>query len=128
MKALKNWFKGFVTGIVREVVAESEKPEVNYTLLAESLIEKGLDYNRIMEAVDLGDLAQEFDTDDIAREIARCHSIDEDNVIEKIAEDYTVDEDALVAKIADDFDQDGRMDYDRLAKALLRAIASTARL
>jgi hypothetical protein len=120
MKALKNWFKGFVTGIVREVVAESEKPEVDYTLLAESLIEKGLDYRRIMEAVDLGDLAQEFDTDDIAREIARCQTISEDDVIEKIAEDYEVDADTLADKIAEGH----TVDYERLARALLREFAA----
>jgi|688.fasta_scaffold589549_2 hypothetical protein len=122
MKALKNWFKGFVTGIVREVVAESEKTEVDYDALANSLAEKGLNYYRIAEEVNLGDLAQEFDTDDIAREIARCQTVNEDDVIEKIAEDYTVDEDVLASKIAEDFD----MDYDRLAKALLRTISKSA--
>lgn len=118
MKFFTNWIESLV---VKAVAAQIDTPSVLDRVAEKVVGEKGIDLHRVAREINISDLAAEFDTDDIAREISRSYDIDEDKVAEKIAEDISYSD--IASAVADNFDADS-LDYKELAKALLREFAA----
>ena len=118
MKFFTNWIESLV---VKAVAEQIDTPSVLDRVAEKVVGEKGIDLHRVAQEINISDLAAEFDTDDIAREISRSYDIDEDKVAEKIAEDISYSD--IASAVADNFDADS-LDYSELAKALLREFAA----
>lgn len=118
MKFFTNWIESLV---VKAVAAQIDTPSVLDRVAEKVVGEKGIDLHRVAREINISDLAAEFDTDDIAREIGKRYDIDEDKVAEQVAENISYSD--IAEKVAENFDADD-LDYKELAKALLREFAA----
>lgn len=139
------WFKNLIEDSVRKAVAAQvheavttavaeqvkaamvsvaekvENVEIDYDDLANSLISSGLDYNQIASNIELGDLAAEFDTDEIEEKIAQ--KVDMDDIVQCVAD--AVDHDDIAEKIKDEIEIDYseiEIDYAALGRALVEMV------
>lgn len=139
MKTFSQWCGGLIQNAVSRALADDALAKVlsERVITSEAFTERldaridydqvadGIDLNRLAKQIDLSSLAYEIDDDSVAQKVADVMDVSEDLIAEKAAE--RIDTDEVAQKVADAIDLDAEsLDYERLAKALVRQIAKNA--